>query len=85
MGEYESIQLALELKALLIMDEKKGRNITEQKGIKTFTTADILLLLLKEKVIDYGFFQKNLSKYSANGWLGVNIYQKYLKEGKIYE
>jgi predicted nucleic acid-binding protein len=84
-GEYESIQLALELDSLLIMDEKKGRNITEQKRIETLTTADIILLLLKEKSINFKLFRQNLSKYAADGWLGANIYQKYLREGKNYE
>ena len=84
-GESESIQLALYLKGILVMDEKKGRMIAEQKNIEFLTTADVLLLLLKEKKINFDFFQKNLSKYSADGWLGANIFQKYLEEGKKYE
>ncbi|MHA1292535.1 MAG: hypothetical protein ACTSQJ_07705 [Promethearchaeota archaeon] len=84
-GESESIRLALELKSLLVIDEKKGRLIAEQKGIEFITTADILLLLLKEKLINFNYFQKNLSKYSTDGWLGTEIYQKYLEEGKKYE
>ena len=59
--------------------------IAEQKNIEFLTTADVLLLLLKEKKINFDFFQKNLSKYSADGWLGANIFQKYLEEGKKYE
>jgi len=84
-GEYESIQLALELDCFLIMDGKKGRKITEQKGIETLTTSDIILLLLKEKSIHFKLFRQNLSKYAADGRLGANIYQKYLREGKNYE
>ena len=84
-GESESIQLAKHLKIILVIDEKKGRLIAEQKGIKFLTTADVLLLLLKEGLFNFDFFKKNLAKYSADGWLGINIYQKYLEEGKKYE
>ena len=84
-GESESIQLADHLKCILIIDEKKGRLIAEQKGIEFLTTADGLYLLLKEGLINFDFFKKNLTKYSADGWLGAEIYQKYLEEGKKYE
>ena len=84
-GESESIQLALFLKAILVIDEKKARMIAEQRGIGFLTTADVLLLLLKEKLIKFEYFQKNFLKYSADGWLGADIYQKYLEEGKKYE
>ena len=81
-GESESIQLANYLKCILVIDEKKGRLIAEQKGIEFLTTVDTILLLLKEGIINFDFFKKNLAKYSADGWLGANIYQKYLEEGK---
>lgn len=84
-GESESIQLANQLKTILVIDEKKGRLIAEQKGIEFLTTTDVLLLLLKEGLFNFAFFKKNLTKYSADGWLGANLYQKYLEEGKKYE
>ncbi len=84
-GEYESILLAKQLNGLLVMDDKKGRSVAEQKGLEVLTTADILLLLCKEKEIEYGLFKTNLGKYSANGWLSPVIHDKYLKEGKKYE
>ncbi len=81
-GEYGAIQLAKQLGGLLVMDDRKGRLVAEQKKIEVITTADILLLLLKEKVIDLEHFQSNLLNYSVNGWLKPNIYEKYLNEGK---
>jgi len=84
-GESESIQLANSLKIILVIDEKKGRLIAEQKRIEFLTTADVLLLLLKERIINFDFFKKNLAKYSADGWLGADLFQKYLEEGKKYE
>ena len=84
-GESESIQLAKSLKCILVIDEKKGRLIAEQNNIEFLTTSDLLLLLLKEGLINFDFFKKNLGKYSEDGWLGAPIYQKYLERGKKYE
>lgn len=84
-GEYEAIQLAQQLDGLLVMDEKKGRLVAEQKEIEVVSTADTLLLLRKENVIDSTLFQSNLGKYAANSWLSPIIYDKYLKEGKKFE
>ena len=84
-GEYESIQLAQQLGIILVMDDRKGRLVAEQKGVEVLTTVDVLLLLRKENLINFTYFQSNLGKYSSNGWLAPNIYEKYLKEGKKYE
>jgi hypothetical protein len=84
-GEYETIILAQQLEGLLVIDDRKARAVAEQKNLEVLTTADVLLLLLKENVINSTLFQLNLSKYSANGWLAPNIYEKYLAEGKKYE
>lgn len=84
-GEYEAIQLAQQLDGLLVMDEKKGRLIAEQKEIEVVSTADTLLLLRKENMIDSTLFQSNLGKYAASGWLSPKVYEKYLKEGKKFE
>lgn len=84
-GEYEAIQLATEYNGLLVMDDEKGRLVAEQRGILVLTTADILLLLLKEKIISYHYFHINFIKYSDQGWLGPNVLELYLKEGKKYE
>jgi len=84
-GEYEAILLAQQINGLLIMDEKKGRFVAERKKIEVVTTPDLLLLLCKEKIIDYTLFQSSLGKYASKGWLNPEIYQKYLMEGKKFE
>jgi predicted nucleic acid-binding protein len=84
-GEYESILLARKLKRLLLIDEQKGRLVAEQKGVPVITTAGVLLLLLRKKIIPHELYSKNLSKYAARGWLSSDQYQQYLLAGKKYE
>ncbi|MGV9198864.1 MAG: hypothetical protein ACOC4M_08490 [Promethearchaeia archaeon] len=84
-GEYESIQLASEYNRPLVMDEEKGRLVAEQRDLLVLTTVDILLLLLKERSISYRHYHTNFIKYSDQGWLGPNVLELYLEEGKKYE
>ena len=84
-GEYEALLLTQELDLSIIIDERKGRFVAEQRNFSFLSTMDIVLLLLKEKVIDYSTFEKNLGKYSAKGWVAKNVIQKYLEKGKQYE
>ena len=49
LGESESIALAKELNCLLIIDEKKGRNIAQLLGIDIVGLIGILLKLIKLK------------------------------------
>lgn len=84
-GESESIQLAKQLDLILVIDENKGRTLAEQREIIFYSTADILLLLLKEKVINFDLYTRNFARYASNGWLGRDVYKKYLMEGKNYE
>ncbi|MHA1689401.1 MAG: hypothetical protein ACTSYC_03330 [Promethearchaeota archaeon] len=84
-GESESIQLAKYLDCILIIDDKKARILAEQHKIKFLTTADTLLLLLKNGIINKEEYIVNLARYSSDGWLGTSVYQKYLNEGKNHE
>lgn len=84
-GEYESIVLAKENDALLIIDEKKGRLFAEQNGIEVLSTAGMLLYLREHGVIDYALYSSNLSKYSGQGWFSLELFQKYLQNGEKNE
>ena len=88
-GEIEVLQLGEEYahkkKCLIVMDEKKGRLVAEQRNIPYISTAGLILLLLHHSVIKYDLYCSNLAKYTSNGWFSLQNYQKYLKRGKIYE
>ncbi|QEE15296.1 hypothetical protein DSAG12_01121 [Promethearchaeum syntrophicum] len=85
LGEYESILLSETLKSLVILDDRKARLVAEQRKISSISTADMLLLLIKLKSINFNHFKRNLLKYSSNGWFTHELYEKYLNEGKKYE
>jgi len=51
-GEAETIALSIEISAdLLLMDEKLGRKIAEEKGIKISGTIGVLLKAKKKGII----------------------------------
>ncbi|WP_457559648.1 hypothetical protein [Candidatus Harpocratesius sp.] len=88
-GEIEVLLLGKKFnekkKCLIVMDEKKGRLIAEQRKISYISTAGLILLLLRYRIINYNLYCSNLAKYSSNGWFSHQNYQNYIKRGKIYE
>ena len=87
-GEIEVLQLGEEYahkKCLIVMDEKKGRLVAEQRNIPFISTAGLILLLLKYKVIKYDLYCSNIAKNASNGWFSLQNYQNYIKRGKKYE
>ena len=81
-GELDSIILSNFEKGLLLIDERKGRLICEQHHIPTITTSSILLLLLKKNIINMNLYESNFSKYGKNGWISLDVYQKYIEYGR---
>src|SRR3972149_8086096 len=51
-GEAESIQLALEINALFLMNERDGRNAAKSEGIKVKGSIGVLFDAFREGVID---------------------------------
>ncbi|WP_139302432.1 DUF3368 domain-containing protein [Mucilaginibacter polytrichastri] len=51
-GEASAITLALEIKAILIIDERKGRSVAKAMDIKIMGTLKVLLLAKQKGVIN---------------------------------
>ncbi|MHA1767254.1 MAG: hypothetical protein ACTSWX_14905 [Promethearchaeota archaeon] len=85
LGEYESILLSEELKSIIVLDDRKARIVAEQRNLSSISTADLILLLIKIKSINFNIYKRNLLKYASNGWFSHELYELYLKEGKKYE
>ncbi len=77
-GEAESIVLAAEIKAdLLILDEKNGREIAEEQGIKIAGTAAILKRAAEKGLISD--LKSALDKLQASGFrLSRDVYNACL-------
>jgi predicted nucleic acid-binding protein len=76
-AEYHSIQIAEHEKALLVIDERKGRIIAKQKNVPFQTTLGMMLILLKEKKIDPAHYLDNLNKYAENGWISTQVRDEF--------
>ncbi len=84
-GEYEAIILAQELQAPLIIDERKGRRIVEEKGILYYSTAGLILELLEKRIIGFIDFRDNLAKLGSGGWISSDVLNFFLNEGEKIE
>ncbi|MEX2681177.1 MAG: hypothetical protein Q6373_006225 [Candidatus Sigynarchaeota archaeon] len=81
-GEYEAIQLALELKVPVIIDDKKSRTVAINKHVKHFTSLLVLLDLFDANIITFDHFKSNALQYSAFGWISNDIVQAYIQEAE---
>ena len=67
-GESEAIALALELKMPLIIDEKKGRKIALQEGIKIVGLLGVIYLNIKKSYLTAEDAKQFLEDARAHGY-----------------
>ncbi len=82
-GEGESIVLALETNALLLMNERDGRNAAKIEGIKVKGTIGVLFEALKEEVIDNEEALGVLSRFREapqEFWIEPNIIEAAMEK-----
>lgn len=79
-GEAESIALALELNAdLLLLDERDGRHTAQRFGVRVIGVLGILLEAKKKGHIDSLKPQLDALRHTAGFYLGKNVYQYVLE------
>jgi len=84
-GEAYAIALSLELKAdVLLINDKKAKEIAEKKGIKTRWNTEVLLDALEQKLIkNYSEFEKLLNRLIEVGfWIEKREYEKVILKAK---
>ena len=67
-GESEAIALALALKMPLIIDEKKGRKIALQEGIRIIGLLGVIYLNIKKSYLTVGEAKQFLEDARAHGY-----------------
>ncbi len=77
-GEAEAIFLAKKLKAILLIDEKRGRMIAQREGVKMTGTGAVLIAAKKSKIIKK--VSTILNKFQDNGYhISPLLYKKILQ------
>ncbi|MHA1385478.1 MAG: hypothetical protein ACTSR3_17120, partial [Candidatus Helarchaeota archaeon] len=69
---------------LLLIDEKKARNLAQILQIEHQTTIATIFELLISKNIDYLEYKSNIKQYAENSWVSADVIQEYLEKGEQY-
>ena len=88
MGEAESIQLALDINALLLINERDGRNAAKNEGVKIKGTIGILFEALRAGIIDRGDVLRVLSIFRDNPhdfWMDPDMIGEAIKKLGVNE
>jgi len=83
-GELEALELAKQKNELLLIDEKKARNLAQILEIEHQTTISTLFELLISQNIDFSEYKSNLKKYAEDSWVSADVFQEYLEKGENY-
>jgi len=83
-GEREALELANREKLLLIVDDRKARNIAQHFELQHQTTILTIFELLVAKMIDLTDYKGNLKKYAEDSWISADILQEFLEKGENF-
>lgn len=85
LGESYAIALSNEIKAdLLLINDRKARNIANSLGIKTKWTTEVLFdAILNKLILSIGEFEEILNSMIENGlWIEKDYYEKLIEKAK---
>ena len=83
-GELEALELAKQKNELLLIDEKKARNLAQILQIEHQTTIATIFELLISQNIDFSEYKSNLKNYAGNSWVSADVIQEYIEKGEDY-
>jgi len=83
-GELEALELARKTNELLIIDDKKARNLAKLLEIDHQTTIATIFELLISRSINMIDYKLNIKKYAENSWISADIIQEFLEKGEKY-
>ena len=83
-GEIEALELAKQRKDLLIIDDKKARNIAKILQIKNQTTIATIFELLISEDINFLEYKESIKRYAEDSWISADIIQEYIEKGEKY-
>ncbi len=83
-GETEALELAKQQNRLLIIDDKKARNVAQILRINFQTTIATMFELLISKKFDLFEYKSNIKNYAEDSWVSADILQEYIEKGEKY-
>ena len=81
LGEAEAIALSIELHAdILLIDEKEGKQVAQQFGVRTIGILGVILLAKQEKLIIEAKILFDLLRTKTKFYFSNSLYQFLLKQ-----
>jgi len=81
-GEIEAIELAKMEEKLVLIDDKKARNVADLLKIEFQTTIVTIFELLLTKYINFSEYKSNITKLAEDAWISADIIQKFIDKGE---
>ena len=81
-GEIEAIELAKMEEKLVLIDDKKARNVADLLKIEFQTTIVTIFELLLTNYINFSEYKSNITKLAEEAWISADIIQKFIDKGE---
>lgn len=81
-GEIEAIELAKIEEKIVLIDDKKARNVAEFLNVKFQTTIITIFELLLTKYINLPEYKSNIAKLAEEAWISADIIQRFIDKGE---
>jgi len=83
-GELEALELARQNNELLLIDEKKARNLAQILKIEHQTTLTTMFELLILGIINSSEYISNVKNFAEDSWISADVIQEYIEKGEKF-